>query len=103
MTTACLSYRRMPYSSYAWNALGVAQGRQGQLREALESLSPGDLAFSAMGRLPMGELLGCSRYSHEHNGIPWHLYALVATSIASETDFSVRRENLNSGSGASQT
>lgn len=33
--------RRMPYSSYAWNALGVAQGRQGQLREALESLSQG--------------------------------------------------------------
>eukprot|EP00435_Cladocopium_sp_Y103_P064568 s6_g26.t1 len=33
--------RRMPYSSYAWNALGVAQARQGQLPEALESLSQG--------------------------------------------------------------
>jgi len=33
--------RRMPYSSYAWNALGIAQARQGQLPEALESLGQG--------------------------------------------------------------
>jgi len=31
----------MPYSSYAWNALGIAQARQGQLPEALESLGQG--------------------------------------------------------------
>ncbi|CAK9056434.1 unnamed protein product [Durusdinium trenchii] len=33
--------RRMPYSSYGWNALGVAQARQGQLQEALDSLNQG--------------------------------------------------------------
>ena len=31
----------MPYSSYGWNALGVAQARQGQLQEALDSLNQG--------------------------------------------------------------
>ena len=35
--------RRMPYSGYGWNALAVAQARQNQLSEALESLSQGEL------------------------------------------------------------
>ena len=30
---------RMPYSCFAWNALGVAQARQGQLEQALASLT----------------------------------------------------------------
>ena len=34
--------RRMPYSGYGWNALGVAQARQQQLPEALQSLSQGE-------------------------------------------------------------
>ena len=32
---------RMPFSCYAWNALGVAQARQGQLEQALASLTQG--------------------------------------------------------------
>lgn len=33
--------QRMPYSCYAWNALGVAQARQNQLEQAVQSLTQG--------------------------------------------------------------
>ena len=70
--TACL--RRMPYSSYAWNALGVAQARQGQLPEALESLSQGlGPPWLWEGCQLAGDSWGYSRHNHKHHGIPWHL------------------------------